>query len=124
MALEIPIRWRDIDALGHVNNAVYYSYVEELLAAVLDPVLGAGWVTTRVELDFRRELRLTDGRVLARATVEDVGDGTATVNAVLELPDGTVALDGRVVVAACDPETRRPRPLSAAERRGLEGAGV
>src|SRR6185436_2910448 len=55
MALEIPIRWRDIDALGHVNNAVYYSYVEELLAAVLDPVLGAGWVTTRIELDFRRE---------------------------------------------------------------------
>ena len=27
--VEIPIRWRDVDAYGHVNNAVFLTYLEE-----------------------------------------------------------------------------------------------
>ena len=67
--LRIRIRWRDIDALGHVNNAVYLTYLEELLNAFLAPALGVEWVTARTELDFRREVRLSDEEVVARASV-------------------------------------------------------
>lgn len=27
-ALDMPIRWGDMDAMGHVNNTVYFRYLE------------------------------------------------------------------------------------------------
>ena len=117
--LRIRIRWRDIDALGHVNNAVYLTYLEELLNAYLAPVLGVEWVTARTELDFRREVRLEDGEVVARAEVERVGTSSVTVGVTVSLPDGSVALEGRVVVVAWDATARRSRPLTDAERQML-----
>jgi acyl-CoA thioester hydrolase len=117
--LRIRIRWRDIDALGHVNNAVYLTYLEELLNAFLAPMLGVEWVTARTELDFRREVRLEDGEVVARAEVERVGTSSVTVGVTVSLPDGSVALEGRVVVVAWDATARRSRPLTDAERQML-----
>ena len=117
--MKIPIRWRDIDALGHVNNAVYLTYLEELLTAYLSPVLGDDWVTARTELDFRREIRLADREVTAEATVERIGTSSVTTRVVLSLPDGEAALEGRVVLVAWDPAKRQSRPLTAAERSAL-----
>jgi acyl-CoA thioester hydrolase len=119
MALPIRIRWRDIDALGHVNNAVYFTYLEELLNAYLGPVLGDDWVSARVELDFRNEIKLSDIEVTARAAIERIGTSSVTTAVVLELPDGTVALEGRAVVVAWDPSERRSRALTEAERQAL-----
>ena len=39
MAVTIRIRRRDIDTLGHVNNDVYPTYLEQLLTGLLQPVL-------------------------------------------------------------------------------------
>ena len=36
----IEIRWRDVDAYGHVNNAVYLNYLEEARDAWVQEVLG------------------------------------------------------------------------------------
>jgi acyl-CoA thioester hydrolase len=117
--VKIRIRWRDIDALGHVNNAVYLTYLEELLTSLLQPVLADDWVTARVELDFRQEVRLSDVEITARAAVERVGASSLMTSVVLALPDGTVALEGRVVLVAWDPQSRRSRPLTDAEKRTL-----
>jgi acyl-CoA thioester hydrolase len=38
--LPIQIRWRDLDALGHVNNAVYLSYFELARLAYVRALLG------------------------------------------------------------------------------------
>ncbi len=119
MSLPIRIRWRDIDALGHVNNAVYLTYLEELLTAYLGPVLGDNWVSARVELDFRNEIKLSDVEVTARAAIERIGTSSITTALVLALPDGTVALEGRAVIVAWDPQTRRSRPLTETERQAL-----
>jgi len=119
--VKIRIRWRDIDALGHVNNAVYLTYLEELLTSLLQPVLADDWVTVRVELDFRQEVRLSDVEITARAAVEQVGASSLMTSVVLALPDGTVALEGRVVLVAWDPQSRRSRPLTDAEKRTLSG---
>ena len=32
----IPVRWGDMDALGHVNNAVYFRYIEQARVNWLD----------------------------------------------------------------------------------------
>ena len=52
------VRFRDRDALGHVNNAVYSTYLEEARIGVLGG-LGA-FILARVEIDFRAELREGD----------------------------------------------------------------
>ena len=28
--IRIPVRFRDVDVLGHVNNAVYFTYMEQV----------------------------------------------------------------------------------------------
>jgi acyl-CoA thioesterase FadM len=119
-AVRIPIRWRDIDALGHVNNAVYLTYLEELLVVVLGPILGDDYVTARVEMDFRNEVRLTDRELLGSAAIERIGTSSVTTAFGLARPDGVVALDGRTVLVAWDPAARSSRPLTADERRALE----
>ena len=37
----VQIRWRDLDALGHVNNAVYLTYFELARLAYIQALLGA-----------------------------------------------------------------------------------
>ena len=49
------VRFRDCDAMGHVNNAVFSTYLEEARIGVLGG-LGA-FILARVEIDFRSELR-------------------------------------------------------------------
>ena len=59
----IPVRFRDLDALGHVNYATYLNYLEEaftkLWIAVLEQagrtldVQEYGCVTARTEIDYR-----------------------------------------------------------------------
>jgi acyl-CoA thioester hydrolase len=120
VAVRIPIRWRDADALGHVNNAVYLTYLEELLAVVLGPVLGDDYVTARVEMDFRSEIRLGEKEVTGSASVEKIGTTSLTVGATLARSDGETALDARLVLVAWDPEQRRSRPLTDAEKQALE----
>src|SRR5512135_3482227 len=49
------IRFRDCDAMGHVNNAVYSTFLEEARIEVLGGL--ADFILARVEIDFRSELR-------------------------------------------------------------------
>ena len=60
--IEIAIRWRDVDNYGHVNNAVYLTYLEECRDRWVRRTLGddVGFVIVRVAIDFRRELSLED----------------------------------------------------------------
>ena len=49
------VRFRDCDAMGHVNNAVYSTFLEEARIEVLDGL--TDFILARVEIDFRAELR-------------------------------------------------------------------
>jgi acyl-CoA thioester hydrolase len=111
----LEIRWRDVDALGHVNNAVYLTYLEELLTSWLRPAIGDEWVNARIELDFRRELRLEDGQVIAKGELLRIGNSSLNAKVWFERPDGEIAAEGEAVVVAWDPEARRSRPLSPDE---------
>ena len=115
----IEIRWRDLDALGHVNNAVYATYVDELLGEWLEPRLGDAWATVRLELDFRRELGRDQRVVVCRCELERAGTSSVTARATLTREDGDLAAEARIVLVAFDLESRRARPLTDAERSAL-----
>ena len=56
------IRFRDLDAMGHVNNAVYLTYMESARVAFLVDLEAAkgfadlGIIVARIEIDFRAPL--------------------------------------------------------------------
>jgi acyl-CoA thioester hydrolase len=123
--IRIALRWRDMDMLGHVNQAVYHELLEEGRGALLGSLREAGdfpFVLARVELDYRHEVRHADGHVDVRTFVQRVGTTSITVGQELTLPDGTLAASGTSVLVAWDGQTRSARPLSSAERTAL-GAG-
>ena len=51
----LDVRFRDVDLMGHVNNAVYSTFLEEARIDVLGGL--ADFILARVEIDFRSELR-------------------------------------------------------------------
>jgi acyl-CoA thioester hydrolase len=122
----IEIRWRDVDAYGHVNNAVYLNYLEEArdawVQAVLGAVSGSTWdfVLARVEIDFRAELTQDDGAVIVRCRLDRIGRSSVGTREEVRKQDGTISAEARSVVVPRDPATARSRPLTDAEREALE----
>jgi acyl-CoA thioester hydrolase len=118
----IEIRWRDLDALRHVNNAVYATYLEEARDEWMNRALrGAGdlwdYVLVRVAIDFRRELTQDDDAVVVRTRLERIGTSSLTLREEIVTLDGTVSAEAESIVVARDPATGRSRPLTDAERK-------
>jgi acyl-CoA thioester hydrolase len=123
--IRIILRWRDMDMLGHVNQAVYHELLEEgrgALLASLGDVRSFPFVLARVELDYRHEVRHADGHVDVRTFVQRVGRTSITVGQELTLPNGTLAASGVSVLVAWDAEARSARMLSGVERSALGAA--
>jgi acyl-CoA thioester hydrolase len=125
----IDIRWRDLDSLGHVNQAVYQTYGEEIVDAWFRDVLGLpegevwDYVAVRLQTDYRSELRLADQQVVGTARL--VRLGTSSVTVALELraaSDERVVAETECVFAVWDRATRSARPISDDERALLEAA--
>jgi acyl-CoA thioester hydrolase len=124
---EIEIRWRDLDVYGHVNHVVFLTYLEEardewLGLALGDPARVWSYVVARIEIDYRRELRLEDDIVLARCALERIGTSSVGTREVLVTRAGEVVAEAQAVLVARDEETGRSRPLLAEERAAFEGA--
>jgi acyl-CoA thioester hydrolase len=123
----IEVRWRDVDALGHVNNAVYATYLEECRDEWAVLVLGPDsdpldFVMARVAMDFRREVVQADDAVIVSARLVRIGTSSFTVREEIRKLDGTLAAEGESVIVARDHETGRSRPFTDAERAALQGA--
>ena len=123
----VEIRWADVDAFGHVNNAVYATYLEECRDEWLDEALGHGeaawdYVIARIAIDFRRELRLEDDEVLVRCSLARIGTSSVTTKEEIRAGD-FLAAEGECVLVARDKETGSSRPLSDDERQSFERAG-
>jgi acyl-CoA thioester hydrolase len=119
----IALRHRDIDALGHVNQAVYHEFLEELRSAFFSRALPelpfTGYVLAHVELDYRHEVRIEDRQVKGECHAGRLGRSSIELVHRLLLQDGTVAVEGRAVLVAWDFESRRARALTDAERESL-----
>lgn len=123
----VAIRWRDLDAFRHVNNAVYATYLEECRDEWLVGVLGPGgdpwaFVLARVAIDFRRELRQEDGAVVVSCGLARAGSSSVTTREEIRTRDGELAAEAESVVVAWDRERGGSRPLSDEERAAFERA--
>ena len=121
----IEIRWRDLDSYGHVNQAVYLTYAEEVLDDWFrtklgrDPGVGWDYVARRTTIDYRGELRLADRVAVGSAELAQLGTTSLTARVMLSAPDGRVATELELVIVAIDGKGGAPRPLTDAERSAL-----
>ena len=118
---EVTVRWRDVDALGHVNHAVFLTYLEEGRDAFYTRTLGAdpNYVVVRLEVDLRAEVRYPDRRVTVRIEVERIGTTSLTTRETVVTPAGEIAAQARVVTVRWDAEQRKPVPWDDADRARL-----
>ena len=94
----IPIRWGDMDAMGHVNNTLYFRYLETIriewlhsLGTTLKPE-GEGFVIVNAFCNFIRQLEYP-GDVRARHYVGSVGRSSSDTFVTLERDDEPGVLD-------------------------------
>jgi acyl-CoA thioester hydrolase len=117
---EVSVRWRDTDALGHVNNAVYLTYLEEARDAFYERALGDPiYVVVRLEIDFRAEVRHADRTVRVEIAVERLGTSSLTTREILRTAEGTVAAEARVTTVRWDQQARAAVPFSDEQRTRL-----
>jgi acyl-CoA thioester hydrolase len=117
---QVSNRWRDTDALGHVNNAVYLTYLEEGRDAFYNQVLGDPiYVVARIEIDFRGEVRVDDRRIVVRIEVERVGQRSLITRETIVRPAGEPAAEARVVTVRWDAVARTTAPFTPPERATL-----
>jgi len=63
---DLTVRFRDVDAMNHVNNAVFFTYFEEGRGAFLKEVFGIvdppeyPFILAHVSCDYMRPLKLDD----------------------------------------------------------------
>lgn len=121
----IEIRWRDLDAFGHVNHVVFLTYLEEsrdewLGGRLGDPGRVWDWVVAHVEVDYRRELGLADDMVIATCRLARIGRSSVSTHEEVRTAAGLVAAEASAVLVARDRESGRSRPLTPAERAAFE----
>ncbi|GMV00459.1 MAG: thioesterase [Burkholderiales bacterium] len=124
--LEMPIRWGDMDAMGHVNNTVYFRYMEQLriswfvtLGFAPDPA-GQGPLIINASCTFLRQLEYP-GTVLARQYVGAVGRSSfETFVDMMRTDDpGTVCAQGAAKVVWVDHSRRKSVPLPGHARQAI-----
>lgn len=121
----IPVRWGDLDAYNHVNNASYLRYLEEtrvqwLCSFIRDwdamcaaPVLAAVQINYRAPIGWPAELIVTQ-------TVSRVGNSSLTIDHRIESADGrTLHADGHVVLVWIDRGSGKTVPLQEAFRTAV-----
>ena len=111
----IPIRWGDMDAMGHVNNTVYFRYMEQTRISWFDALVPAaeawkntGIVIANASCNFKRALNYP-GTVEVRLYVGAPGGASVPTFYELRVDDDPVPYaDGAAVVVFIDMKSQKP----------------
>ena len=123
----IPVRWGDMDAMGHVNNTVYFRYFEIVRLDWLFKVGastdagGSGPIIVNAFCNFVRQLEFP-GDVLARHYVANPGRSSFDTFITLERTDqpGVIYAEGGATTVWIDFKAQQSRPLPDAIRKLVE----
>jgi acyl-CoA thioester hydrolase len=118
----IEVRFQDLDAFGHVNNAVFATYLEQARVGYFRDVLGLTtrdfrFVIANLEIDYRAAV--TDlGPVSVRIAVSDCGRTSFTFEYQVHQGEELVAV-GETVQVTVD-ESGTPTPIPSDWREAFE----
>ena len=123
--IPIALRWSDLDAFNHVNNARYLTFLEQARIEWFDTV-DEPWMTDEMgpvvataTLNFRRPIEYP-ASIAVELFTERLGNTSVTIGHRILADDGTLHADGHVVAVWIDRRSGKPVPLPAAVRRASE----
>jgi acyl-CoA thioester hydrolase len=131
VVVRVPVQWGDMDALGHVNNAVYFTWFESARIALFERVGLAitgtpevGPILAHTRCDFLAPVRYP-GEVLAGTRIERLGTTSFTMEyeAALAGDQERPVARGQGVVVLIDYRDGAKVPLSASLRDALSALG-
>jgi acyl-CoA thioester hydrolase len=109
------VRFRDCDAMGHVNNAVYSTYLEQARIGILGGL--EPFILARVEIDFRAELHAGED-VEVRSRCPRIGTKSFDLDHEVWAGDRLVA-QAKSVLVGYDYDARTSVPLTENQRSRL-----
>ena len=125
--MRIPIRWGDLDAMNHVNNTIYFRYLEiaridwmSSIGCQPDPQ-GEGPVIVNAFCSFYKQLEYP-GEVLLKMYVSDPGRSTFESWGTMERADdpGVIYAAGGATTVWVNFPAQKSAPLPDSMRRHLE----
>jgi acyl-CoA thioester hydrolase len=117
-----PVRFRDLDGMAHVNNAVFSTYLEQARLAWFgdaDPQPLEDVILARTEIDFRSPVRFGE---IVEIGVRPARIGTKSFELEYEVQaDGRVVASAKSVLVGYDYERAQSIPIPERWRRRLTG---
>ena len=110
-SIDLPVQFRDIDVMGHVNNATYLQYMETArveLARRLGQVregFRAGFIVASARCEFKKPIR-DERRITVSVWVSRIGDGSWDLDYSIRGPREAEYAIGRTTQVAYDYKTR------------------
>jgi acyl-CoA thioester hydrolase len=124
---KLQIRWADLDAFRHINNAAYLVYMQEARSEFTwyarqargeQPLLH-DMVVARAEVDFIAPIHNAGGNLDVEIYVEKIGNSSFVL--VYEMfQDGVLRAKGKTVQVAVEMKNEKSRPLHDVEREFLQ----
>lgn len=124
-AFPVEVRFRDLDALGHVNNAVYLTYLESARMAWWLHVTGRAdlsgmdMILARVEVDYRSPVSYGESLEVGVRCVSIRRSSFVLESAITERGTGRLVAEARKVLVHYDYAAGRSVPLSEEMRQRL-----
>jgi acyl-CoA thioester hydrolase len=120
--MPVNMRWSDLDEFGHVNNAVYLTYLEEGRVAYFANGIPWDWRTerfllARVEVDFRKELKFTDKPQMFVRCAELGRSSFVFEYVIADADSGALYLSARSVQVMIDMHSGKSQALSVDIKR-------
>lgn len=113
----MEVRWRDLDALNHVNNAVYFTYLEQArvrylreLGLVPDTPSGIGFILAEAHCQFKSPLTLGE-RVTVHIRVSELRRSSFVFEYRMEGGDGRLAAEAWTAQVCYDYGDQHPVPM-------------
>ena len=111
------VRWDDIDAFGHVNNAKYLTYIQEA-RFLWSPLLEM--VVAKAEVDYLVPIYVGGRFYDITLWVEQIGNSSFSLGYEVVGDNGVVHAKVKTVQVAVSMETKKSRPLTDSEREFLK----
>ena len=125
LSFPIEVRFRDLDALGHVNNAVYITYFEIARTHYWRELFGInsyeqyGFLVVRTECDYRSPAHFGETLLVGTRVSELRNSSFVIEHEVTERQGGRLVAEGKTVQVCYDPQQKKSIPIPPLVRQTI-----
>jgi len=129
VTIEVPVVWAEMDAFGHVNNAVYFRYFE---SSRIEYLRQAGWfelptapggrvgvILHSVRARFRRPVTFPDTLLVSSRLIEIAEDRFTLEHQVWSTKLNEVATEGQGLIVSYDYQRHEKAPIPGDARERI-----